>query len=171
MGGGSSYSYTPSPTDVERLEGIARREISQRAPPQPRRRVFLSFKGEDKPQVDDFRSKAKDQNSDIDFIDYSLNVPFRSENAEYIKRGIRERIKASSVTVVLVGEQTHESEWVDWEIRESISQGKGVIAVSLPTSGRPPVALADHGISPISINHESEISQAIQSAAENRSTG
>lgn len=165
MGGGGGY-YPITPKESDKLEDIARKEIKRKKPPLPRRRVFLSFRGVDKDLVDDFRSRAKDEESDLDFIDFSLVVPFRSENAEYIKRGIRERIKASSVTIVLLGETTHKSEWVDWEIRESIKLGKGVIAVRLIDDPylKTPKALKEHGIELLA-RDEKKISQAIQEAA------
>jgi len=165
-GGGSGGIYRVTPKEADELEDIARREIKTKTPPPPRRRVFLSFRGIDKEVVDKFRSRAKDKESDLDFIDFSLVVPFRSENAEYIKRGIRERIKASSVTVVLIAETTHKSKWVDWEIRESIALGKGVVAVRLrdDPSLTTPKALEEHGIKPLPLD-EGKISHAIQEAA------
>ena len=119
--------------------------------------------------VDLFRGQAKNKDSDLDFIDVSLRVPFNSENAEYIKRGIRERIKRSSVTIVLIGETSHESEWIDWEVRESLRLGKGVIAVKLESDSglKIPRALIDNGITPLPWDHE-KISDAIHKAAENR---
>lgn len=55
--------------------------------------------------------------------------PFNSRKAEYIRGGIRDRIRQSSVTLVYLSEHTAESEWVNWEIRESTKLGKGVIGV------------------------------------------
>jgi len=165
LGGGVGTYWVP-PREVNKLEDIARKEIKRKNPLLPRRRVFLSFRGADKELVDGFRSRAKDKESDLDFIDFSLAVPFRSENAAYIQHGIRERIKASSVTVVLIGETTYKSEWVDWEIRESTKLGKGVVAVRLKDdpSLKIPKALEEHGIKPLPLNDE-KISQAIQEAA------
>jgi len=166
LGGGGGGIYRVTPKEVDKLEDIARKEVKRKTPPQPRRRVFLSFRGTDKAKVDEFRSHAKDKESDLDFIDFSLVVPFRSENAEYIQRGIRERIKASSVTIVLIGETTYESEWVDWEIRESIRLGKGIVAVLLEDdpSLKIPKALEEYGIKPLPLD-DRKISQAIQEAA------
>lgn len=163
-GGGGTYRVTP--IEADKLEDIARIEIKRKKPPQLRRRVFLSFRGTDKDLADEFRSRAKDKESDLDFIDFSLVVPIRSDNAEYIKRGIRDRIRASSVTVVLIGETTHKSEWVDWEIRESIKLGKGVVAVRLKDdpSLKTPKALEENGIKPLPLA-EGKVSQAIQEAA------
>ncbi|MCW4052344.1 MAG: TIR domain-containing protein [Candidatus Bathyarchaeota archaeon] len=171
MGGGGGGGRAPSSdriSDVEKLKDIARRELEKPAP-EPRRRVFLSFRGEDKTLVDLFRGQAKNKNTDLDFIDFSLRAPFNSENAEYIKRGIRERIRQPSVTVVLITESTHQSEWVDWEIRESVRLGKGVIGVRLrdDSSMKIPSAMEEHGFRVVGWNH-SEIRQAINEAAENR---
>jgi len=167
--GGGGWTPTPSRvSDVDKLQDIARRELEKLAP-EPRRRVFLSFRGEDKTLVDLFRGQAKNKNTDLDFIDFSLRAPFNSENAEYIKRGIRERIRQSSVTVVLIAESTYKSEWVDWEIRESVRLGKGVVGVRLKddSSIRTPDAIEEHGFRVVGWNH-AEIRQAIDKAAENR---
>lgn len=166
-GGGWSPSYGGS-ADIEKLKDVARTEL-ERPSPAPRRRVFLSFKGEDKTLVDLFRGQAKNENSDLDFIDFSLRAPFNSENAEYIRRGIRQRMEQSSVTIVCVTESTHTSEWVDWEIRESARLGKGVICVRMKDdpSIRIPKAAEEIGARIVNWNHK-DIKQAIDGAAENR---
>lgn len=166
MGGGSGSVYLPSPKDIERLEDLARKEIKKEKPLKPRRRVFISFRGGDINLVNLFRAQAKVKNSDLDFIDFSLQVPFRSENAEYIRRGIRARIENSSVTIVLIGETTYKSEWVDWEIRESLKLGKSVIAANLKDdpSLKTPESLTEHGIKPLPWDQK-KISQAIEEAA------
>lgn len=167
MGGGGG-GWTPSHggvSEIGELEGIARRELEKPAP-QPRRKVFLSFKGEDKTLVDLFRGQAKNENTDLDFMDFSLRAPFNSENAEYIKRGIRQRIKQSSVTLVLITEETYKSKWIDWEIRESVRLGKGVVGVKLK-DGPVPKAIKEYGFRVVGWNHQ-EIREAINEAAENR---
>lgn len=147
-----------------RLEEIARREIKEKKPPQPRRRVFLSFRGEDEDVVDLFRDQAKSEFSDLDFIDLSVRFPFRSKDAEYIRRGIRERIRLSSVTIVLIRETTYKSDWVDWEIKESLKLGKGIIAVNLKEGVRTPKTLVDNDIKPLPWDQK-RINEAIQEAA------
>ena len=168
-GGGGGGTYAPGPSDIQKLEDIARKEIEKKIPPKPRIRVFLSFRGEDLREVNLFRGQAKDRNSYLDFIDFSLQVPFRSENAEYIQRGIRERIRTSSVTIVLIGETTYKSDWVDWEIRESLRLGKGIIAVKLKEDPnlKIPRALTEHGIKPLPWDQK-KINESISEAAKSR---
>lgn len=134
MGGGGYVSgnggFYGGAKNVNQLEDIARMELQKDTLP-PRRKVFLSFRHTDKRLVDSLRGQAKNESSDLDFIDMSLKVPFNSKNAEYIKRGIQARIDQSSVTLVAVSEDTHKSDWVNWEIEESLRRGKGVVAVNI----------------------------------------
>ena len=173
MGGGGGGGYTPSRggvSDVDELEGVARSEL-RRTPPEPRRKIFISFDSEDLGKKRLLVGQAKNENSELEFIDFSLKAPFNSENADYIKRGIRERISQSSVTVVLVTDVTHRSDWVNWEIRESLSQNKGVVVIDhrSSSSSRMPDAVNENisSIRVVSWNHQ-DLNQAIQEAAENR---
>ncbi len=170
VGGSPVYSDTGhgGATDTDKLQDIARKELEKPAP-ESRKKVFLSFKGEDKTYVDLFRGQAKNENSDLDFIDFSLRAPFNSENAEYIKSGIRQRIEQSSVTIVCLTEDTHKSEWVDWEIKESIRLGNGVIGVKMKddSSIKTPKAMEENGCKVVNWNHE-EINQAMSEADKKR---
>ena len=51
-------------------------------------RAFLSFVEEDLNLVNLFRGQAFNQDSDLEFDDYSIKQPFDSRNADYIGRGI-----------------------------------------------------------------------------------
>ena len=126
MGGGGGRG--PSKEDLFRLEELAKKTLREGAEPS-KCNVFISFVGEDLNDVNLLRGQAKNESSDIEFNDWSLREPFDSKRAAYIKRGIKDRIERSSVTLVYVSEHTADSKWVDWEIRESVSMGKGVIVV------------------------------------------
>lgn len=95
------------------------------------RHVFLSFVEEDLELVRLFRGQAKNEKSDVEFSDHSVQEPFDSTNAEYIRRRIRELLTRVSVTVVLIGETTYTSSWVDWEIRTTASLGGGLVGMRL----------------------------------------
>lgn len=96
------------------------------------KRVFLSFKMEDKKQVDGVRLLAWHEHVGLEFYDESVRVAYKSENAPYIRSRIRAKIARSSVTVGLLGQNTHLSEWVDWELATSLQMGKTVILMGLP---------------------------------------
>lgn len=95
------------------------------------RRVFLSFRGEDYQRVNGLRLLASNPNFDLEFYDESVRVPYNSTDAAYIKMRLAEKISRSSVTVCLISELTHTSEWVDWEIQKSHDEGNRIIAMAL----------------------------------------
>jgi len=69
-------------------------------------RAFLSFAEEDLNLVNLFRGQAKNDDSDLEFADYSVKVPYNSTNTDYIKRQIADQIKLSTITVCLIGSKT-----------------------------------------------------------------
>jgi hypothetical protein len=168
MGGrrGSRRHFSP-----ERLKDLTQtaREILKTADEPQRRSVFISFASEDLDEVNLLRGQAKNEKSEFDFIDRSLQEPFESERAEYIKQGIRERINQSSVTLVYLSSATAESKWVDWEIRESVRLGKGVIGVYKGASppAQLPVAIRECGAKIVPWTHE-KIAEAIEQASRKR---
>jgi hypothetical protein len=112
-----------------------------------KRRVFLSFDSDDLAQVRGLRLLAANPDYDLEFYDESLKVPIDSQNATYIKSQIRERISRASVTLCLVSETTHLSQWVDWELGESVRQNNALLAMCLKgcTSAILPRVLQERG--------------------------
>jgi len=165
---GGSGGRDLSRYEIDALERKSKEVIKEGSQPQ-RRNVFISFATEDLTLVNFLRGQAKNENSNLDFIDRSLREPFNSENVEYIRRGIRERIRLASVTICFVTENTIQSKWVDWEIRESINLGKGVIAMyqgEKPPRNLPGV-IKEFGIQLVPWN-QSELTSAINQASEDR---
>jgi hypothetical protein len=165
MGGGGNDDYETRL--IDRLAKVAQ-ESFQDAKPE-KRNVFISFDHRDVVEVNFLRGQAKNEANDLEFNDYSLKEPYESEKAEYIKSGIRERIRQSSVTLVYISEVTHESPWVDWEVRESLAQGKGVICVHkgniMPS--RQPKFISEFELKVIPWKH-SELISAIEQASKRR---
>ena len=91
--------------------------------------VFISFCADDFHDINLLSNLLKNENSNIAFSDQSMRAPFNSKKSDHIKPSIRERIRQSSVTVVYVSDKTASSEWVDWEIRESLAMEKDVLAM------------------------------------------
>lgn len=165
-GGGGGRSLTPD--ELKKL-GETAKKIIKEGIISKKRSIFISFAGEDLNEVNLLRGQAKNENSDLEFIDRSLQKPFDSKDADYIKRGIREHIRQSSITVCYLSENTAQSKWVDWEIRESIALGKGVIAMykgdSLPA--KIPSAIKEFKIKLVPWDHK-KLSQAIDAAAKTK---
>ncbi|MEH3107111.1 MAG: TIR domain-containing protein [Sphingomonas fennica] len=96
------------------------------------KRVFISFRIEDKPQVNGLRLLAANPNYDLEFYDESVRSPYNSENARYIRARIKEKIARTSVTVCILNHLTHTSQWVEWELRESIAKSNRIIGMGVP---------------------------------------
>ncbi|HEV2153001.1 TIR domain-containing protein [Bradyrhizobium sp.] len=97
-------------------------------------RVFVSYHhGGDQAFYDKFSSVFHDAYETI--YDNSLERAIDSDNAEYVRRRIREDfIKGTSCTIVLVGAQTWGRKYVDWEIDASLEMNHALIGVRLPTA-------------------------------------
>ncbi len=165
-GGGGGYSIREA--ELKRLEQSAKDAI-EKGSEATKRSIFISFAGENLDEVNLLRGQAKNDNTDLEFVDRSLHQPFNSKDAEYIKRGIRERIRQSSVTVVYLTNDSAKSGWVNWEIRESKEQGKGVVAFykgDTPPS-KLPSAISEFGVKPVSWSHDN-LMKAIDSASKKR---
>lgn len=81
-----------------------------------------------------FRLLRWNKNVDVEFQDRHLLDPVDSTNDKYIQQRIREEIRGTSTTVILVGENTKDSDWVDYEIDRSLKEGNGLVAVKVNDS-------------------------------------
>ena len=133
MGGGGGGSRRIG--NIQELVDRAKQELRE-GDQEGKRNVFISFAYEDHDKVNLLRAHAKNENSPIEFNDWSVSEPINSERALYIKQKIAERIALSSVTVVYLSNATPNSQWVGWEIEESVRQGKHVIGV-YPQDSKP----------------------------------
>ena len=168
MGGGGGGGGGLSREQLKRLEQKAKEALESAGTPS-KCNAFISFVEEDLRDVNLLRAQAKNENSDIEFNDWSVKEPYDSEQAEYIRRGIRERLRQCSVTIVYITERTASSAWVDWEIRESIALKKGVIAMykgKMPPT-RIPNAIAEHKIPLVPWNQKA-LSDAIKNTSGGR---
>lgn len=99
---------------------------------QPLRRVFFSFHYQrDIWRVNQVRNHwvAKDDRQAAGYFDGSLWEKARTEGKARVKRLINDGLSGSSVTCVLIGKETFQRHWVDYEIFRSIELGKGVFGV------------------------------------------
>lgn len=166
MGGG--YGGSLSSGDIDILQNKVKKRL-QDLDPATSRHVFISFSSEDLDEVNLLRGQAKSENTDLEFDDYSLKEAINSERAEYIKQVIREKIDKSSVTIVYLSENSADSEWVNWEINESINRNKGVIGIysgdSVPS--KLPPSFQENKCKIINWGHEALMSE-IDDANRNR---
>ncbi len=86
------------------------------------RRIFISYQHDDQMKAKGFNLLRWNKNVDFEFVGRHLLDPLDSSNEDYIKSKISELLKGTSVTVVLIGKETHDSDWVTWEIEKSLDK-------------------------------------------------
>ena len=90
-------------------------------------RAFISFEMENRWARDFLVQHAKDKRNDIEFVDYSVQDPFDSA----WKTKCKERIGRTKGTIVLIGETTHKSSAVLWEIEETLRQKHYIFGIQI----------------------------------------
>lgn len=108
-----------------------------------KRRIFLSYQHEDQLKAKGFNLMRYNEGLKIQFVTRGLLDPVKSANATYISRQIKDRMKGTSVTVVLLGEKTAGSVWVGNEIRWSTEKDppNGLLGIKLAPDAAVPDGL------------------------------
>jgi len=91
--------------------------------------LFISFAHQDREQLEGLRALAKNPKHELEFHDRSelkpvrdkagtpLPYPPNDKRAEPVREEIKQLLDKATKMVVIVGEYTHKSQWVNWEIR------------------------------------------------------
>ena len=97
------------------------------------RRVFFSFKYKhDVSRAMVVRNSWVTQGKEsAGFIDSANFEKLKRKGDQAIKNWIDSQLKGTSVTVVLVGENTCSSRWVKYEIDKSIEIGNGLLGIDI----------------------------------------
>lgn len=109
------------------------------------RRVFISYQHEDQMRAKGLNLMTHNPHVNVDFTGRHLLDPVKSANSDYITRKIKEQIKYSSATVVLIGKDTATSNWVEKEIAWSQEKGHGIVGIRIDPDAEVPDGLTDYG--------------------------
>lgn len=112
-----------------------------------KRRIFISFDHDDTQLVTGFMG-LRNIIDNFDFYNHKLDRRINSTDTEYVCGVIKdEYIKPASVVVVLIGNKTASSKWVQWEISEGKRQGKGILGIRLKdTWGAIPAGIPSNAV-------------------------
>lgn len=104
------------------------------------RRIFISYQHDDQMKAKGFNLLRWNRNVDLEFVGRHLLDPVDSKNEDYIRAKVREQLAGTSVTVVLIGQNTHGSDWVAWEVEESLNKEKpnGILGIRLEQDAQLP---------------------------------
>lgn len=95
------------------------------------KRVFLSFADEDAQKVKNLLPLLSSSEYDLEFYEGPLGIDIDAPGADLIKQAIGEKIVKCSIAVCLVGENTHNSKWVDAQLQKNRNKGNRIIAMAL----------------------------------------
>lgn len=82
---------------------------------------------------------------DFKFNDLSIGTSINSTNANYIKSVIKRKISECDTVLCLVGENTADSDWVNWELEKAVELNKQILAVKINNSYNSPEKLKSIG--------------------------
>ena len=118
------------------------------------RRIFISYQHDDQMKAKGFNLLRWNKNVPTEFVGRHLLDPVKSNDPTYISRKISEQLKGTSVTVVLIGDKTCKSHWVEKEVRMSLNKKppNGVVGIRLKEGVRTPESLRDCGAEVIDWN-------------------
>jgi len=91
------------------------------------KKVFISFHMDDRHAKELLVAQAKSDRFDLEFVNFAVNEPFDDR----WKAQCKERIKQTSVTICFIGENTHQREAVNWELKTSYELGNKVFGIRI----------------------------------------
>ena len=93
--------------------------------------IFISHLGEDDSHVQSLKQRLIDQGNNVrNFsIDSTKHKNGRIPSDAVIQRYHRIRMKMSSTLICLIGPDTHNSKWVNYEIRLAHRYGKRIVGI------------------------------------------
>lgn len=96
------------------------------------RKIFFSFHFErDAQRAGVVRNSwvTKSDREEAGFWDAVEWEEVKKKDEEFVKKWIRDQMKGSSVTVVLIGKETNDRKYVDYEIEQTTSEKKGLLGI------------------------------------------
>lgn len=108
-------------------------------------RIFVSFKKSDMDSVNTLLDWDKNQEFDFVFEDDIPKVAFHSAEAKQVKSELTEKIKSGTHLLCIIGKDTGNNDWINWEVQTASVTGRKVIAVRLNTKNKSPAALLNFG--------------------------
>lgn len=96
------------------------------------RKVFFSFKYKDVQRAMNVRNSGViTADEKAGFIDKADFEKIKSQGDRAIQNWIDAQLHGTSVTVVLIGSETNQSRWVQYEIDKSIARGNGLLTLDI----------------------------------------
>jgi len=86
-----------------------------------------------------------------DFADKAEWESIKREGPQSVRNWISKQLHGTSVTVVLIGEETASRPWVKYEIEESVKRGNGILGVRIHSIKNLQSQTSSRGVNPFDI--------------------
>lgn len=117
------------------------------------RSIFISYVYEDKKHRDLLKDwcnkKLLGENIQITFE----RGDYRTKGEAAIKTEILSMIQGAAAVIFLIGQNTHNHPWVNYEVEAAISKNRKIILIRIPgTTGQRPKSLLKYSEIPLDVN-------------------
>jgi len=110
-------------------------------------KIFLSYKWEDKIFTDGLRGTFLNPNNEYRHVPSSEREDYREKGKDAIKSYLRGLITDCQALICVIGQNTHSSQWVAYELEVATSQDKKIVPVRIrDTTGGAPKLIKDRKI-------------------------
>jgi hypothetical protein len=108
-------------------------------------RVFVCFRNNDLNSVNMLLDWDKNQEFDFVFETDIPRVAFHGAEGKQVKAELTEKIKSGSHFLCVIGKDTGNNDWINWQVQTASVTGRKVIAVRLNAKNKSPAALLNFG--------------------------
>ena len=97
--------------------------------------VFISHHGKDDDHIQKLKNLLSPKGYNLKNYSVDSSKPNNANNEQYIKSQLRSLINKSGTMIVLIGKETHNRDYVNWEIEQANKQGKRIVGVHINGEG------------------------------------
>lgn len=113
------------------------------------KKVFISYDYDQdktyKNLLKAWANNSADHFKGIDFEDASTDISINSTDTGAIRRAISRRMNTCDYFLCLIGEETHTSDWCEWEIEKAKELDMKLVAVKIKSTNMSPIGIVGVG--------------------------
>lgn len=115
--------------------------------------IFVSYKFEDNKYLEIIKKWGIEQRFGKEITITSEKEDVRINGTDAIKRHLNQFLNGMAILLVLVGQDSHNRPWVDYEVNYALQHHKKIILVQIPkTNGGPPKMVKTRIVHPFDPN-------------------
>ncbi len=93
--------------------------------------IFVSFREIDRDHREGFEGTLQNPESPLRGYPLSSRKDIRAEGEDAVKAYIREKMQPSDIIIVLIGDDSHNSKWIDYEMDLATTWQKPIFGVRI----------------------------------------